>query len=476
VLTRSILPARLRVAAAMALACGALAAPALASSNETVFFEAPSDLVGVSSAKVASTLSTLSTLGVRALRVTLYWENVAPQPSAAAMPAFNQADPSAYNWSLYDPEIQAAHARGWTVLLTVTGPVPKWATAARKDNLTRPSNADFKAFMTAVGKHYGSEVQVYSIWNEPNEPQFLLPQFVGKSPASPMIYRGLWEYGYAGLQAAGLHNPTVLMGETAPFGTGHVVAPLTFLRGALCLSSSYRKAPSCSLLPAAGYAHHAYTKPSGPYYKPPGPNDVTIGVLSRLTAALDAAARAHAVKANLPVYLTEFGTQSVPNAQLGVPLAQQAEFNAMSEHLAFENPRVAAFSQYLLSDDPVGGKPAGSALATGLDSFQTGIETATGVAKPSLFAFRLALVVERESHGRLYLWGDVRPTAGQTSAVVYVQRGSSTRWTALATVHTDHRGYFSITSTVAGSHWELRWTSPSGTKYSGPPIRSYPAP
>ena len=39
------------------------------------------------------------------------------------------------------------------------------------------------------------------------------------------------------------------MGETAPTGTGKDVAPLTFLRGALCLNDNYKKrasAPSCA--------------------------------------------------------------------------------------------------------------------------------------------------------------------------------------------------------------------------------------
>ena len=70
------------------------------------------------------------------------------------------------------------------------------------------------------------------------------------------------------------------MGETSPRGTGKVVAPLTFLRGALCLDSKYHKtSKGCAKLAAAGYAHHAYTTRQGPTFKPTQPNDVTIGVL-----------------------------------------------------------------------------------------------------------------------------------------------------------------------------------------------------
>ena len=72
----------------------------------------------------------------------------------------------------------------------------------------------------------------------------------------------------------------MLLGETSPRGTGKVVAPLTFLRGVLCLDSEYHKtSKSCAKLQPAGYAHHAYTTGQGPTFKPHQPNDVTIGVL-----------------------------------------------------------------------------------------------------------------------------------------------------------------------------------------------------
>ena len=138
----------------------------------------------------------------------------------------------------------------------------------------------------------------------------------------------------------------------------HDVAPLLFLRETLCLNAKYRKSGSCTPLTAAGYAHHAYTTAAGPLYKPPERDNVTIGVLSRLSRALDlAAARARRSPSRLPIYLTEFGVQSKPNRFLGVSVAQQAEFDAIAEQIAWSNARVAAFSQYLLVDDPLGGKP-----------------------------------------------------------------------------------------------------------------------
>ena len=73
--------------------------------------------------------------------------------------------------------------------------------------------------------------------------------------------------------------------------------------------------------------------------------------------------------------------QSKPNKQLGVPVAQQAEYDAIAEQIAWSNPRVVAFSQYLLRDDPLGGAP-GSSVHGGSVGFQTGLEYVNGKPKP----------------------------------------------------------------------------------------------
>jgi hypothetical protein len=285
---------------------------------------------------------------------------------------------------------------------------------------------------------------------------------------SPGIYRNLYAAGVRGLDAVGDTKP-VLMGETAPTGTLKDVAPLTFLRGALCLNQSYKKTGSCKKLRVDGYAHHAYSTRLGPYYKPASKNFVTIGVLSRLTAALDKAARAGVVAKRLPVYLTEFGVQSTPDPLYGVSLQRQAEYRSYSERLAYDNPRVAAFSQYLLTDDePLKGVPATQKYS----GFESGLRTASGKAKPSLDGFRLPLVV-RKVGGKASLWGLVRPAGGTTR--VAIQRHEKGRpWTTLATVSTDGRGAFTKSTTLGSAkrEWRLKWTAPDGKEYTGAPTRA----
>jgi hypothetical protein len=466
-----------------AVACG----DALASHGQTTYFEASNELLDAKTRPRA--FQQMEALGVHALRVELYWANVAPGPDNATHPNFSAENPNLYYaWGPYDAVLAEAQRLHWPVLLTVTAPAPRWATSNRKrPYITRPSDKDFKEFMTAVGRHFGSKVSLYSIWNEPNHPAFLLPQWnANGTPASPRIYRGLYQAGYEGLQAAGLAHPKVLFGETAPTGYSsvksllrrehgrallHDVAPLEFMRTALCLNTHYRKSGSCGPLQIGGYAHHAYTLPAGPYYVDPNRDDVTLGALSRLSRGLDLAARAHAIPGHVPIYLTEFGVQSKPNRQLGVAVAQQAEFDAIAERIAWSNGRVLAFSQYLLRDDPLGG-PAGASARGGVVGFQTGLEYVNGRPKPLFFGWPVQLTVSRSGHG-FSLWGLVRPSAGSTRLTVLVRGKSSKRWRTLKTVTTNSSGYWALHSSVQGAYWRVRWTSPSGKRYEGPGIKAF---
>lgn len=425
-----------RIALLTVVLCAVIAAPAAARPSQDVSFEAPRDLLQPGSR--AGALQELNSLGVKSLRVILTWKDVAPGADRAQKPAFEATDPSAYNWGEYDALIDAAKARGWKVTLTITGPVPKWATKAKRDFVTRPSPSAYGAFVTAAARRFGDAVDTWAIWNEPNQPQFLRPQFSRGKAASPGIYRGLYQAALRGLAKAGQGDETILLGETSPRGTRRVVAPLTFLRGVLCLNGAYKKRKACNPLRATGYAHHAYTTTQGPFFKPESKNDVTIGVLSRLTRALDRAHRAKALTKRLPVYLTEFGVQSFPDKQSGVSPQRQVEYRAMSERIAYGNPRVAAFSQYLLTDSEPTVTPSGKKSFGG---FESGLRYSDGRPKPSLTAFPLVISAKRQG-SKTSIWGLVRTATGPTQVqVTYRNKGSSVD-RPLRTVTTNARGYF----------------------------------
>ncbi|HEY7968295.1 MAG TPA: hypothetical protein VID68_14850 [Solirubrobacteraceae bacterium] len=485
---------------------GAAAAPAAyASHSETVFFEAPRDLIGVPAATQQATLVKLQSLGVRALRIVLYWGLVAPSPKHRTRPHFNQSSPSAYHWGSYDALINAASALHWKILLTVSGgfgTVPRWATPHGEDNYSYPNASDFGQFMRAVGKRYGKKVKLFSIWNEPNQPQYLRPQYIKGKLVSPSIYRALFLAGYAGLRASGnFSRMRVLMGETSPVGVqaAGIPAPLAFMRGVLCLDSNYHPIGHCSRLPADGYAQHPYTEGPGPFWIPnnrldPHHDDVTIATIGRLVTALDRAATAGALRSGLPVYVTEMGIQSTPKPYYGVSQAQQAEYDAIAEKIAWSNSRVASFDQYLLRDDP----PTRSHIPLlRWSGFETGLETYSGHKKPSFYEFRLPLVVARTSGG-VSLWGIARPvgsparsggssgstgatgstgstgTATPRSVTVQYSSDGGRVWRTLLHASTDASGAWSASGHFATHRlWRVKWVSASGADYVGAATRAY---
>ena len=344
----------------------------------------------------------------------------------------------------------------------------RWATAKKRDNVTKPSPKEFEAFATAVGRRYGDRVGLWSIWNEPNHPQFLRPQFVKKRAKSPRIYRKLFLAGQRGLAASGNGADTLLFGETAPRGTPRVVSPLAFLRGALCLNKSYKRKGKCSRINAGGYAHHAYTTRVGPRFRPPDKDDVTIGVLARLTTALNKAGKVGAINRGLGIYLTEFGIQSTPDPFVGVSLAKQAEYLSISEHMAYVNPRVKSFSQYLLGDD----RPRKGSRVERYSGFESGLRRSNGKAKPSYDAFRLPLAVESYGPSDV-LWGRVRPAAAQTEVTILAQRRKGKAFKPLRTVKTNHRGVFGLRAKHHDKQrYRVQWTAPDGKVWRGPPIRA----
>jgi hypothetical protein len=460
------MPRLLRTLLPILVACAVLAVPAQASKAQEVTFEAPRDLLDPATRD--ATFTELDSLGVRSLRVVLYWHDVAPDADSRIKPGVDLTDPAAYDWSAFAPVLDGARERGWKLHLTVSGPVPRWATNGARDTVTRPRPNLFRQFMTAVSRRFTNEVTRWSIWNEPNHPQFLQPQYDKRHrPVSPDVYRGLYAAALRGLEDAGDAKPVVL-GETAPVGTGKDVAPLTFMRQALCVDARYKKRGRCTTLRVDGIAHHPYTRRSGPFYKPAGPNDVTIGVLSRLIKATDRMAKAKVIKKRLPLYLTEFGIQSTPDPIYGVSFQRQNEYRAISELLAWNSPRVKAFSQYLLRDDlPIEGK---SALQR-FGGFESGLRTSAGRDKPALPGFRLPLVAKGKG-SKVRLWGMARPATAATQ--VEIERRDGGKWRRLTTVTTDRRGVFTrSTSGRKGREWRLRWTAPDGVVYTSPGVRAY---
>jgi len=146
---------------AVVLSC-TLAAPALASTHQSSIFQDDDLLVYNTPEGTAHALDTLAALGVKNIRVSVFWRLVAPEPVSQTRPAgFDAANPAAYpagSWSRYDQVVADAQARGIAVNLDITSPGPLWATGTpdRPDIAPtyKPSPAEFGQFVHAVGARY----------------------------------------------------------------------------------------------------------------------------------------------------------------------------------------------------------------------------------------------------------------------------------------------------------------------------------
>lgn len=433
---------KLCVLSLVAAAFLAAASTSEARTNQFTLFEAPRELQSSDAALRAQTFDQIQAMGVRWLRVVIIWRTVDDA-----------------GWAQYDREISEARARGLHLLVTISGPVPKWASGNHKSYTYKPSASKFQQFVTEVGNRYGKDVGLWSVWNEPNHPGFLGPQFAGrkghKYPYSPKLYRRLFFAAKRGLDASGNRHDKVLMGETAPRGTGRVVAPLRFLRGVLRPRKRF---------PADGYAHHAYTTRAGPRFRPHNPDDVTIGVLSRLSRALDKEARRHRIRRGMRIYLTEFGIQSRPDPYIGVSFQRQAEYRSISEWYAWKNRRVAAFSQYLMRDD----YPHPGSKYERYSGFESGLMTSGGHRKLAYRGFELPLVADRRGK-RVYFWGYVRPKGKRTRVLLQIRKRGWKHFHNFKHVTTNTHGYWrSRTRLRRHAQYRVVWGG-----ITGPPTRAY---
>lgn len=487
------------------------AAPASASRGQESIFQDDSLLVFQPPAQVARTLDRLSYLGVDRVRVTVFWNLVAPSPRSTRRPAaFDATNPASYGtgFAPYDTLVTLAARRGIGIDFNVWGAVPPWAAGrtplAVFDGHYRPSPQEFGAFMTALGRRYSGSyagydgkalprVNYWSVWNEPNGIHFLGPVWERRGgrwvEAGAAIYRSLVDAGWNALLATG-HGPgsdTILVGETAPQAkpdpaAGRSMRPLRFLRALYCVGSSLRplggraaadrgcplrdkarafRAAHPALFDATGFAHHPYQLLLNPA-RPSQPDSVAMADIPRLTGTLDRIFRAYGSSRRIPIYNTEFGYESRPPSAFGVPLRTQASYINQSEFMSYRNPRLVSYSQFLLID------------SANAEQFQSGLVEGNGRVKPSFAAYRAAIWIPRtqSSSRRFRVWGLFRPgrRAGVRSASVQFARFGRPFATIARASAGGGRGYVDRTVKVPASGLiRLAWADPAGgTAYSRP--------
>ena len=492
------------------------------------FFQDDDHLIYAPTATVASTLDELRSLGVDDVRVTILWRAIAPDPTATKPPSgfdpSNPADYAASAWVPYDRLVELARARGIGVDFNVGSPGPLWAMgqgapqAKYADDWT-PSAAQFRAFVTALGRRYSGiyappreptlpRVDFWSIWNEPNQPGWLSPQWQSvdglRVTESAVLYRSYVDAAFAALERTGHgpHTDTILIGELAPEGDGNPtfastdpVAPIPFLNALYCVDANDRpvtgplaNALGCPRNPAAfatahpglfdasGFAHHPYAFFIAPSAQMTDTNFVPLSGLPRLERALDSIFGVYGVGRRLPLYLTEYGYETnPPNPFRGVSPAIQALYINEGEYLAWRDPRVRAMSQFLLYDAlPDTSYPRGSQRYW--STFQTGLLYANGTPKPSLGAYRVPIYVPDQTLGpdeSVQVWGRLRPAVhdGPTRAgLQWAAPRGAYRTVAAASASRPSYVLDARLRLPGPGTIRLAWRSPAGQLYYSRPV------
>jgi hypothetical protein len=441
------------------------------------------------------TLDDIRTLGADTIRALVHWRNVAPKPNAKRRPKFDATDPAAYpatKWDPYDDLVRGATSRGIAILFSPASPIPNWGSGCKggtqKRRACRPRSAHFARFVKALGRRYDGtyadenqgggvlpRVSQWSIWNEPNIPGWLEPQFVrrgGKAtPYASQMYRNLARKGFVALERTGHAITEFRLGETAPIGrtTGPLadrpIPPRTFIASLFCMTTSGKRLrgaaarrQGCSRatrFAMGGFAHHPYTRGGS---QPPNTRgsaklEITIASIGRLERLLDAAARLGRAPDDTPIYYTEYGFQTFPPDKLfGVTLAEQSRFINESDWMAWKNARVRSVAQYKIVDEP------------NVANFQTGLRFIDDRTKPAYQAYRLPIWVVR-GDGEVGVYGQIRPAAPNASEEVLIQRSDDEDGPFITVGRfdvTSLRGHFTAVAQGAGGFWRARWIPAGG--------------
>jgi hypothetical protein len=389
-------------------------------------------------------------LGIDNVRIFAQWGKIAPKTRPAG---FDGADPATpgYLWAYLDGAVARVRQAGMTVTLTITGPGPRWSSSRPKLHRPayKPKPGAYRAFATAVARRYGSQVDRYILWNEPNIYTWLSPQATCShhrcTPTSPHLYRALVQAAYPAVKAAD-PGAQVLLGALSPRGqrlrsSKTVMRPLLFLRRLGCRGDDFHRIRTGACkhfkkITGDGFAIHPYSGRLPPQLSHPNPDDVALASVSRLTRTLD---RLQGVAALDPttrrfgIYVDEYAYQTKPPDRIGgVALFKQDRWLQRAAYIAWRNPRIRLFTQYLWRDEP---RHNG-----GYGGWQSGLRFANGRAKPSYSHFDTPFELDA---ARNRLWGQVRPGGGHTVTVQHRPHNSG-GWRKLGTVQTDARGYWSL--------------------------------
>jgi len=351
----------------------------------------------------AVAFTALKSLKTQVLRVNLYWGgNKWAVANSKPLDPTDPGDP-AYKWGLYDRLVRYAATYQIRVVFSIVY-TPAWANGGQAKTVPPKNMQDLHDFAYAAAERYSGYwtppswqdqptlappgtvlplVNLWTAWNEPNNPGWLSPQYqrVGKKyvPEAAIEYAKICNAIYSGVHAV-IISPAkgvvpgeqVACGVTDPRGNDapqlkrSSIDPLTFLTAA----------HAAGMGPFDVYAHNPYASAGNepPSYVPKGKNRRRIQ-MGNLNVLLQLISKYYGPK---HLWITEYGYQTNPpdTTIFGTSWKNQAAYMKQAWQIARNNPRVDMFLWFLVRDEPkIGG-------------WQSGLETYQGKHKPSWTTFR----------------------------------------------------------------------------------------
>jgi len=418
-----------------------------------------------------------SRLGVDTVRLHARWWQIAPDGASVKKPAgFNASNPDSggYNWGPLDLAVATVRATGMRVMLTITGPGPLWASSSprKKNPRWMPKASAYAEFARAVAARYAAQVDRYLIWNEPNQPGWLQPQWEcdrrrrNSKAVAPHVYRSLVRAAAPRVRAAD-PGSEVVIGELAPVGNDPIsvitpIKPLVFMRELACVDARYKTVRSgrCKGFKAAqgdSFGYHPHPLLNAPDKVNPDSDEAQFADLSRLFSVLDKLRSRKRLRVSANIHLTEFGYQtSPPDKAVGISLANQTKYLQQAAFVAWRAKRVRGLAFYQWDDEPIVNRGSGTKRYAG---WQTGLRFNDGRPKPVLSTFPAPFVIERKGSAKsALLWGQVRPNADPT-IFVQIRPPGAADYQDLAPVRTAADGTWTHRLTIqAGASYRYRWT------------------
>ena len=474
-------------------------------------------------AQVARTARSLRSIGADRVRITAGWSALAPGARSRRRPRFDATDPDAYpagGFRQLDTAVKAVKAVGLDVQIDIAFWAPRWAVrraVAGERQRWAPDPVEFGHFAAAVAERYSGghadptsprkrlpAVRLWTTWNEPNHPAFLLPQSeksrTGRvRPRSPHIYRAMHETAYDAIKGVSADN-RVLLGGLAAFGApgrpgpARGIDPVPFTRELACVDERLEPLATADCrgfraLRADGFALHPYSPTAPPNVSNPDPDTVQIADLDRMSKLLAELHRRGRTSAELPLYVTEYGYETnPPDARRGVPPDVQARWHGLATFLAWQQRDNQMFAQFLLQDlGPDTRFGAGSPRRW--QNYQTGLLTHGGDEKPALQAFKLPFWAEArllEGTPAVIAFGQVRPGDDAQRVTIEAQGGDGV-WRPVRSLdsfankegcrdevtefRTDVNGFYLRTLPYEGVvAYRPRWTRTDGKFEWGEPV------